>query len=109
MTMNRKEMYNIVVPELVNPDNFIVPTTGKADFKPFLAHKDGSFTVRKTYYFSFGRSTADWSDEVQQFFHDRNIEIEIIEADENWNAWPKYSYWRVRFKVVDILNSDDGD
>jgi hypothetical protein len=61
------------------------------------AHGNGTFTARTGYFYTHGKSQNDLEaslkDEVPGFM--------FLESGNMWRAWPRDSFWWVRFEVDD--------
>lgn len=61
----------------------------------FIQKKDGSFEYRRGYFYRMGVTTESCINAIKKVFP----QAVIIEAYDNFQAWPKDSYFMVRFKL----------
>lgn len=62
----------------------------------FVAHKDGSFTVRSGYFYrSQGLKPEVMLAEVRKAFP----QAQVVSVGDFFNAWPRESYFELRFTV----------
>ncbi len=62
----------------------------------FMAHKDGSFTYKRSFYYKHGNS----SDNIAERITEAIPGAVVLEARDNQRAWPNTSYFVVKFKVA---------
>jgi hypothetical protein len=55
----------------------------------------GVFTVKKSFFYTFGYSSDKMWDKVKTLFPDAIL----IENRDDWKNWPKISYFIVKFKL----------
>ena len=66
--------------------------------------KDGVFTLRVGFFYTHGRTSEKLAAEIVAAVPG----TEVIEHHEAWNAWPKDSYWEVKFRLpADYTLSDE--
>ena len=82
---------------IVPPRKFVLgELQGKGIYPDrLIAHKDGSFTVKESYYYRHGQSPEKIADKIKKAIHG----IEIIDTEDEWRAWPKTSYFVVKFRI----------
>lgn len=62
----------------------------------FVAHKDGSFTVRSGYFYRVqGTPPEAMLAEVRKAFP----EAKAVSVGDYWNPWPRDSYFELRFTL----------
>lgn len=61
----------------------------------FIARKDGSFEVKKSYFYRMGNSEEILAKRVLKVFP----EAKIIEKRNDFRNWPQTSYFVVRFII----------
>ena len=89
---NEKDMRaGLIVP----PRKFVLGVLQEKGIYPnrLIAHKDGSFTVKKSYFYRFGQSPEKIADKIKKAIP----WAEIIDTEDEWRAWPKTSYFVVKF------------
>jgi len=64
-----------------------------------VRHKDGSFSVTRGFFYRMGKSEEDLAERLKEALP----EATVVEMKEHWRAWPKHSYWQVRFTVPQDL------
>lgn len=98
--MNRKQLAAIIIPNLVNPEDHI-PFDGdkRGAFKPFIAHKDGSFSLRESFFYSHGKTDRDWQNRVVDFLRKAGIEIDIVQiyTSKMTSTW----FWSIQFRIIE--------
>ena len=62
--------------------------------------KNGVWTIKRNFFYRGKESENVFAEEAKAILKEKGIEIGIIKAEENWNTWPKESYWLVEFVVV---------
>lgn len=76
--------------------------TNNPDFKVYpdriIAHKDGTVELRKTFFYTHGNTSIMWMQGVVDGCEACGIKVEVVEAHEIWNVWPKDSYFTVTVK-----------
>ena len=72
---------------------------GKLSMTPFKAHADGTYTVKESFFYTYGKKAVDVAANVKSALGPA-FNVTVIEAVEKWNNWPKTSYWQVRFSVA---------
>ncbi len=60
------------------------------------AHADGSFTFKRSYYYMMGNSAEKIAEKIKTAIP----EVKILEAYDAWKAWPKTSYFVVKFNTI---------
>jgi len=59
-----------------------------------IQKKDGTFEYRKCYFYRHGATTEMHVKKILGVFP----QAKIVEAYDNWQRWPKDSYFMVRFR-----------
>lgn len=59
-----------------------------------LRLRNGVFTFKRAYFYRHGNSAEKVAERLKKAIPD----IEIVETEDQWNSWPKTSYFVVRFK-----------
>jgi len=69
----------------------------QADVFPdkLILKKDGSFEFRRGFFYRHGQTTEKYANAIKQVFP----RATIVESFENWQPWPRDSYFMVRFKL----------
>jgi len=83
----------------IDPESFRSPATGKLGMIPFESHRDGSFTIRESYYYAGGKTPAHLIARLETAL-EPDYNVKIIAPDDIRANWPKYSYYEVRFSVT---------
>ena len=60
----------------------------------------GIFVAQHNYFYTHGLTIEKFEDKIINILRSKNIEIKVVESGDNWNSWPKDSYFEVRFKIV---------
>ena len=89
--MKREMDKGLIVP----PRKFVLGVLQEKGIYPdrLIAHKDGSFTVKESYYYRHGQSPEKIADKIKKAIPG----VEIIDTEDEWRAWPKTSYFVVKF------------
>jgi hypothetical protein len=64
-----------------------------------VAKKDGTFEARRTYYYRHGCTAEKFAEDVVKVLSAAGFDVEVLAAEDHWNAWPRDSFWLVRFRV----------
>jgi hypothetical protein len=80
--MKAKEMGALLTTAGIFPDRFTV--------------KDGVFTFKRAYFYRHGNSPEKIADRIKQAIP----EVQIVDTIDDWKAWPKTSYFVVKFRIV---------
>lgn len=66
-----------------------------------MAHKDGTVTVKCSYYYAHGGTASSWGEKVLKAIP----EAEVVEHGDHWAPWPKPTYWwvKIRLKVAEVV------
>lgn len=73
----------------------IVTGIDKLTFK-----KDGTIEGRRGYFYRHGQSPQGVANQLKTALSGEGIEITIIDAYDDWKAWPKDSNFVVVFKLI---------
>ena len=77
-------------------DATIVKTLRDAHFDNVsFSNKTREYIVKRGFFYTHGVTTEMISDRVKQAIPNAKITL----STERWNAWPKDSFWEVRFTV----------
>jgi len=60
-----------------------------------IRKKDGSYEFRKGYFYRHGQTTEQFVAAILRVYP----EAKIVDQGDFFNAWPKDSYFMVRFKI----------
>lgn len=102
MHINRKQMFKIAVPELVDPEAH-VSGDDSPNFKPIVEHRsDEEWTFKRTYFYTHGETAQSWSEEVVEFFKPFGFEFVPTESQQVYHSWPKESYFYTRGYFTEI-------
>ena len=66
-------------------------------FGKVICRKDGSFTIKKGYFYSHGMTADKLAEQVKGALP----RAKIISRRDHFNAWPKQSWFQVDFTVED--------
>lgn len=80
--MKKAEVLNKLCMSDVHPDKLI-------------QKKDGSFEFRRGYFYRHGATTEGYVKAILRVFP----EAKIVESYDNFQPWPRDSYFMVRFKL----------
>ncbi len=61
-------------------------------------HKDGRITARRSYFYRFGMTPEKFAEKVKAAVPG----VTIIEAYDDWQQWPKTSYFKVVFRMPKV-------
>ncbi len=61
-----------------------------------IYHKDGTVSVRRSYFYRSGNSAETWSAKVSADLTAHAIEYSIIESGDHFADWPAQSYFYIR-------------
>lgn len=66
-----------------------------------IACKDGSYKFRSGYFYKHGQTAQKFSDKIIKQIEDnfKNVFINIIDVSDNWNPWPKDSYFETHLRI----------
>ena len=64
-------------------------------FDRVIAKKDGSFEVRRGYFYRHGQTASGLAELVKGAVPN----VLILEANDRWNTWPRDSYFQVIFRI----------
>ena len=80
---------------IVPPRKFVLGVLQEKGIYPdrLIAHKDGSFTVKESYYYRHGQSPEKIADKIKKAIP----WVEIIDTEDEWREWPETSYFVVKF------------
>lgn len=75
----------------------VMNTLQKNDIFPdkLIQKKDGSFEFRKGYFYRHGATTERYVNAILKVFP----RAKILESYDNFQPWPRDSYFMVRFKL----------
>ena len=60
-----------------------------------ISVRNGVYTAKWMYFYTHGNTETNYAIKVKQQFPD----AVITETSNNWNAWPKDSWFEVRFTI----------
>lgn len=60
-----------------------------------IAHKDGTLTCKRSYFFTHGMTAQKFGEKVEQFLTEKGFDVEV-ETENHWNAWPRDSWFQVK-------------
>ena len=72
----------------------------KGNFENVIFQKNGNIKVKDYYFYSHGRDENKLANSIQTLMRNENVEIEVIEKSNHFNAWPKDSWLEVIFKII---------
>jgi len=64
-----------------------------------LSLSSGVWTAKAGYYYRHGQSPETIATEIKTKLRSVGLTTEIISGEDQWRAWPKDSYFIVKFKV----------
>ena len=56
-------------------------------------HKDGSISICKGYFYTFGETPEKWGAKVLAALNNAGIVVKTMTTHDEWRAWPKDSYF----------------
>ena len=82
----------------------------KKSFKNFVAeqaigvdkvvrHKDGTFSLKSAFFYRHGRTAEKFADRVSADLKEAGVKFTVEECFEDWNSWPKDSWFVARIRV----------
>ena len=69
-------------------------------FNKVIRHKDGTFSLKQRFFYRHGMDSNKWEDRVYNILKKENEKFIIIGSFEDWNAWPKDSWFVCRIKLI---------
>jgi hypothetical protein len=75
-------------------------TIGQGHICDSVVCRNGVFIAKRTYYYRHGLTPRRLSQIITATLKDVGININVVDTSDNWHAWPKQSYFEVRFTVV---------
>lgn len=60
-------------------------------------HRDNTITLKRSYFYTNSNSAKKFADQIVSKIHG----LTIIEAADEWAAWPKTSYFIIKLAVID--------
>lgn len=95
----------------LDQENYKSPDPRYSGPKIFTRHKDGTYTVRRTFFYRLDLSATKIANKVAEAFQGTPLRAVIQDHFEHWAAWPSSSYWEVHFQILDSieeLGEEDG-
>ncbi|MNV41015.1 hypothetical protein D3C71_1326370 [compost metagenome] len=68
------------------------------NFDKITFHKTGEITVKRSFFYTNGASSSKLAEKIENAFPAGTIQI--IKYEDDWQNWPKTSYFVVKFKVL---------
>ena len=65
-----------------------------------VRHKDGTFSLKKGFFYRHGMDSDKWANILSERLSKANVNFNIVESFEDWNAWPKDSWFVVKIEVL---------
>lgn len=63
-----------------------------------IAKKTGTIEARRGFFYTHGYTSTDWMNDVVAHLASLDIAVTVVESFENWQPWPRDSYWTVTLK-----------
>ena len=82
MTKRQKEIKTKISKANIHPDEGQV-----------RCHKNGSVSIKRSYFYRHGQSAQGWGDKVVQGLFDVGCCVILEETRDDYNNWPKTSYF----------------
>jgi len=60
-----------------------------------ICRKNGEVVIRGTFFYRHDGSADSWAQNVMDDLKNAGISFQWVSQRENWQAWPKDSYWEV--------------
>ena len=70
-----------------------------ADEDAVVMHKDGTVSVRRSYFYTHGKTAESHAADVQAFAAQHGFETVVVGTDV-YHSWPKDSYFNARIMSV---------
>ena len=64
-----------------------------------VMHKNGAVTFKRSYFYRHGQNEQLWADKVCDALEAAGFYNRVISSVDNWNAWPKDSYFEVKIEM----------
>jgi len=65
-----------------------------------IAHKGGTVELRRGFFYTHGCTAEMWANSVVLNCAACDINVELVTQHENWNEWPKDSYFSATVKAA---------
>jgi len=75
----------------------VIIASGQVHSEKTIAKQDGTYEVRKSFFYTHGGSSEKWAEKVSNTLPG----VRVVTSTEYWKAWPKTSYWATLFEVID--------
>ena len=62
-----------------------------------VAHKDGTYSIKHSFYYSLGGNSDQWAAKVQE----ASQNIATVDVRTSSGTWPALSFWVARVRVTD--------
>ena len=56
------------------------------------AKKDGTFEVKRSYFYYHGFHAKDWGAKVQAALDAAGVRFKVVDTRDDWRVWPKDSF-----------------
>lgn len=63
------------------------------------AHKDGTFTAKRGYFYRHGMTTEKFVEAIKANLPN----IQVLEARDSFNPWPRDSFFMVKFQIKEAV------
>ena len=73
--------------------------SGEYLFVNIICHGDGEMSFRKYYFYTHGQTAEKWGDKVVKALESIGLKVQVVEEIDNYNVWPKDSYFNCRVQV----------
>lgn len=70
-------------------------------FDRIVHHKDGTFSFKQGFFYRHGMTAEKYADNMCVRLEKAKVKYELVEAIEDWNPWPRDSWFVARFKILD--------
>ena len=65
-----------------------------------VRHKDGTYSFKHGFFYRLGMTSEKWAEKVSKGLEKAGVTFELVDSTEDWNAWPKDSWFVATFKIV---------
>jgi hypothetical protein len=65
-----------------------------------VRHKNGTFSLKRGYFYRHGMDESKWASRVFDMLKKENVDFEIVESFDDWNTWPKDSWFVCIIRLI---------
>jgi RIO-like serine/threonine protein kinase len=70
-------------------------------FDRIVHHKDGTFSFKRGFFYRHGMTAEKYAEMMCVRLKEARVEFQFLESIEDWNPWPKDSWFVARFKILE--------